>query len=134
MIDKDSHKLLALFGDRTPHSFFETVKLGAILLKTSERKIERIFKRHLLDNGWVRRLWNSWDPRLDTYELTPKGDECFRAMQISLTHGYGSEDIKRHYRLFNREAAGKYGVEGMGIEITEKTAGLREKYPHLYGK
>jgi len=135
MIDKDAHKLLALFGDKTPHSFFETAKLGSVLLKVHERKLEQIFKRQLLDNGWIRRLWNSWDPRLDMYELTVKGDECFRAAQISrLSRGSHTDEMVRHYRHFNRQLKGKYGVEGMGKEISEKSAGLREMYPGLYGR
>lgn len=133
MIDKDSHKLLALFGDKTPHSFFETAKLGSILLKMSERKLEKLFKRRLLDNGWVRRLWNSWDPRLDMYELTQKGDECFRAVQIArIARGKHTDEMIRHYKMFNRGVKGKYGAEGMGQAITEKVAGLRETHPYLY--
>lgn len=133
MINKDAHKLLALYADANPHSFFETAILGSVLLKTSQRKLEIIFKRHLLANGWVRRLWKSWSPRLDMYELTKKGDECFRAAQINLL-SRGKEDVEsvRHYQHFNRELTGKYGVEGMGKTITEKSANLRELYPHLY--
>ncbi len=133
MIDKNAHRLLALFGDSKPHSFFETLKLGCILLRMPERRLEKLFKRTLLENGWVSRLWQSYDPRLDFYTLTPKGDRCFRAAQIAIiSRGKHSDAHLRHYQLFNREVGGKYGVEGMGEAITEKSAGLREKYPHLY--
>lgn len=133
MIDKNTHKLLALFGDRTPHSFFETMKLGSVFLKMSERKLEQLFKRKLLANMLVRRLWNSWDPRLDMYELTQKGDECFRAVQIAkLARVNNSDEMTRHYRMFNRQVKGKYGAEGMGKAITEQSARLRETHPYLY--
>lgn len=133
MIDYETHRLLAIFGDKTPHSFFETCKLGSVLLKMPERKLELLFKRRLLANGWVRRLWQSWSPRLDFYELTQKGDSCFRDEQISrLLRNKHTDDEVRHYRHFNRETHGKYGVEGLGKEITEKSAELRKRYPELY--
>lgn len=133
MLDQDTRKMLTLFADNASHSFFETLLLGKVLLKMQDRKFEKRFKRTLLENGWVRRLWKSWDPRLDFYQLTSKGDECFRASQIeTLNRGrYDSEAI-RHYRHFDRSTTGKYGVGGFGKDITEKAANLREKFPHLY--
>lgn len=133
MVPLDVLKLLGLFGDAQPHSFFETAVLGRVLLKKSDRAIEKVFKRYLLDNGWVRRCHNSWDPRLDNYQLTPKGDECFRAKKIEqLKRGKYKEEDLRHYRLFNRAISGKYGAMGMGEGITEAAARLRETHPHLY--
>ena len=133
MVPWEALRLLGLFGDAQPHSFFETAVLGRVLLKKSDRAIEKIFKRHLLDNGWILRLYSSWSPRLDYYQLTPKGDACFRASQIErLKRGKHKEEDLRHYRLFNRETAGKYGAMGMGESITEAAAKLRETHPHLY--
>lgn len=133
MLDKDPHRLLVLFGDAKPHSFFETITLGRVLIKKNDRQVEKIFKRYLLENGWVGRCWDSWHPRLDNYQLTPKGDEFFRLVQIwRITRGRHTDDSVRHFRHFNRQAHGKYGVEGMGSNLSEKLAGLHEKYPHLY--
>lgn len=134
MLNGDTHKLLVLFGDAKPHSFFETIVLSKILLKKSDRQIEKIFKRHLLENGWVRRLWKSYEPRLDFYELTPKGDAFFRAVQVwRITRGRHTEDTIRHFRHFDRSVKGKYGVEGLGEHLSEAAAGLRERRPELYG-
>ena len=133
MLDRDTHRLLALFGDKQPHSFFETLKLGTVLLQIHERKFEKIFKRRLLANNWVRRCGRSWSPQLDFYELTTKGDEFFRLVQIwRITRNGYTDDNVRHYRYFNRSTTGKYGVTGMGTELSEKMAGLKGKYPELY--
>jgi len=108
------------------------------MLKTNQRKLEKVFKSRLLANGLVRRMWQSWDPRLDFYELTRKGDECFRDIQLQALrrarriNDKDNEEAQRHYRYFNREIEGKYGVKGMSKEISEKSANLMEKYPHLY--
>jgi hypothetical protein len=138
MTDWNLKRLLTLFADAKPHSFFETCILGSIMLKTSQRKLESLFKRRLLANGLVRRMHQSWDPRLDFYELTKKGDDCFRDIQIAHLKREkktkDSEEAMRHYKYFNREVGGQFGVEGMSKEISEKTAGLREKYPHLYAR
>lgn len=134
MVNSNVHKLLILFGDGKPHSFFEIVLLGRVLLKTTDRKLEKLFKRHLLENGWVRRCWKSYEPRLDFYEFTPKGDLLFREVQIwRITREGHTDDTIRHFRHFNRELNGKYGVEGLGEHLSEAEAGLREKLPHLYG-
>lgn len=134
MLDKDTHRLLALFGDAQEHSFFETVKLGSILLKVSDRKLEKIFKRKLLENEWVSRCHKSWSPRLDFYKLTSKGDECFRATQIArISRGRHTDEQLNYFRNFDRSLEGKHGVAGMGEYLSEKAAGFREKYPELYG-
>ena len=136
MLDANLKRLLTLFADGKSHSFFETCILGSIMLKTNQRKLEQIFKTRLLANGLVRRMHQSWDPRLDFYVLTGKGDDCFRYIQIEALRRNkltkDNEETQRHYRYFNREVEGKFGVKGMSKEISEKSAGLREKYPHLY--
>lgn len=134
MLDKNTHRLLALFGDAQAHSFFEIVTLGRVLLKISDRKVELLFKRALLDNGWVKRCGKSWAEHLDFYQLTPKGDEFFRHIQVwRITRGRHTEDQIRHFQKFNRQSTGKYGAEGMGENLSEQTAGLKESHPHLYG-
>jgi len=133
MLNKDTRRLLTLFGDSKPHSFFETCILGSILMKTNQRKLEVLFRERLLANGLVRRLWQSWSPRLDYYELTIKGDDCFRDMQIQLLRRVKHSDEQiRYYKNFNREVSGKFGAEGFSKEISEASAGLRQKYPELY--
>lgn len=133
MIPWEVLRLLSLFGDAQPHSFFETVVLSRTLLKKDDKTIEKLFKRYLLENGWVRRCFKRGDPRLDDYQLTQKGDACFRASQIErISRGKHKEEDLRHYRLFNREKDGKYGVAGMGETITEARARLRETHPELY--
>lgn len=138
MLNANLKRLLTLFADAKPHSFFETCILGSIMLKTDQRKFEKLFKQHLLVNGLVRRMWNSWDPRLDLYSLTPKGDDCFRYIQLEALrrakrlNDKENDEVQRHYRYFNREIEGRFGVKGMSKEISEKSAGLREKYPYLY--
>lgn len=138
MLDANLKRLLTLFADAKPHSFFETCILGSIMLKTNQRKLEGLFRQRLLANGLVRRMWNSWDPRLDFYELTLKGDNCFRHIQLEALrrakrlNDKENDEAQRHYRYFNREIEGRFGVKGMSKEISEKSAGLHEKYPHLY--
>ena len=133
MLNKQTHTLLALFADGIPHSFFETAKLGSIALKLPERKLEKLFKRTMLANCWVRRCWRSWNEQLDFYELTEKGDQCFRSSQIwRITRGKNNEEAVRHFKMFNRKVEGKYGVEGMGEKISEEDAHLRETHPELY--
>lgn len=134
MLNSDIHKLLIVFGDGKQHSFFEVATLGGLLLKKSDRKVEKLFKRHLLENEWVRRCWKAYDPRLDFYEFTPKGDAFFREVQIfRVTRGGHTEDTIRHFRHFNRGLKGKYGVEGLGEHLSEQAAGLKYRQPHLYG-
>ena len=132
MLDRDTHRLLALFGDAKEHSFYDTVKMGCILLKVPERKLEAIFKRKLLAHGWVRRCHKSWAPHLDMYQLTPKGDECFRAVQTwRITRSGHTDASLDHFRNFDRTPAGAHKSSS---SISEQSAGLREKYPELYGK
>jgi len=134
MYTETDRRMLALFADNVPHSYFETIQLGCTLLRISQRRFEGIFRKRLLFCRWVRRLYTANDPRLDMYQLTEKGDEYFRAIQISrlAQHSFSDEQI-RHYKMFNRQSTGKYGAEGMADStITEKSANLREKYPHLY--
>jgi hypothetical protein len=134
VLDINIHRLLALFGDAQEHSFFEIVTLGKILLKISDRRVEALFKKSLLDNGWVKRCGKSWAEHLDFYQLTPKGDEFFRHIQVwRITRGRHTEDQIRHFRKFNRQTKGEYGVEGMGDNLTEQKAGLYESHSHLYG-
>ena len=133
MLDRDTYRLLSLFGDAAEHSFFNTVKMGCILLKVSERKLEKLFKEKLLASGWVRRCHKSWSPRLDYYQLTKKGDACFREVQVwRVTRSGHTDDTLNHFRNFDRSVDGKYGVAGMGKAISERSAGLREKHPELY--
>ena len=133
MLDRDTHRLLALFGDAKPHSFFEIVNLGRVLLRKPDRKVEKLFKRALLDNRWVRRCGKSWAEHLDLYELTSKGDEFFRYIQVwRITRGKHTEDQIRHFQKFNRQVNGKYGAMGMADNITEERAGLPSAYPELY--
>lgn len=133
MISDDQRKLLSLYADATEHSFFETAVLGRSLLRKGDRQILKIFKR-LCEYGWLRRLWKSPFECTDFYILTPKGDNCFRAAQLSrINREKHGDEARRHYELFNRSTSGKYGVEGMGTDyITETTANLREKHPDLY--
>jgi len=133
MVDAETHKLLAIFGDGQEHSFFEACMLGSVLLKKNNRQVWNIFKRRLLEYGLLKRVYKSWSPHLDFYKLSEKGDECFRAVQINrIQRGRHTDDVIRHFRHFNRKTTGKYGVEGMRDSVSEASAGLREKYPDLY--
>lgn len=133
MISHETYRLFSIFGDAKEHSFFEFLTLGRVLVKKNDRYLEKVFKQKLLFNGWIRRCHQNWSPRLDNYQLTSKGDEYFRSLQISkLQRGKHTDDQLRHFRLFNREKDGKYGVAGMGDQITEKSAKLQETHPELY--
>lgn len=133
MVDAETHKLLAIFGDGNEHSFFEACNLGRILFKKNNRQVWNLFKRKLLEYGLLKRMYKSWSPHLDFYKLSEKGDECFRAVQINrIQRGRHTDDVIRHFRHFNRQKTGKYGIQGMEERISEESASLREKYPDLY--
>ena len=121
MIDRNTHRFLGLFADDREHHMLEIIKFGSILLKMPERKLETFFKRRVLDNGWVYRIWNAYDPRLDHYRLTKKGDKLFREVQISrLKRGGESNDkILEHFRKFDRTVYGKNGVSNLGDFVGE---------------
>lgn len=133
MNSEDLRKLLSVYADNQSHSFFEAAVLGRSLLKKSDRLIFSIFKR-MLEYGWLRREWKSSFEHTDFYRLTSKGDNCFRAMQLSrISREKHNSEAERHYQLFNREVAGKHGVAGLSQDyITETTANLRAKHPELY--
>lgn len=121
MIDRDCHRLLGLFGDAREHHMLEIIKFGSILLKKSERDVEKFFKRRLLANSWVYRVGNAYDPRLDHYKLTAKGDELFRLVQIQRIQRSGNANDKtlEHFRKFDRTVHGKHGAHNLGDFLTE---------------
>lgn len=125
MLDRDTLRILGLFGDAKEHHMFEVIKLGTILLKGTERETEKFFKK-FLEYGWVNRQWKSYEPRTDYYTLTSKGDELFRKAQLARVARTGddTDETRDHYRNFDRSSTGKYGVAGMGKAITERSAGL----------
>jgi len=119
----EAHRLMSIFGDNKEHSFFEIVNFGSVLLKKSNRTVEKIFYRSICDNAWVRRLHKSWSPRLDFFQLTPKGDLAYRAEQLArLSRTKLTNDMYRHYKYYTREVGGKWGAEHLGEKLTENEA------------
>ena len=121
MIDKMTYTLLALHGDGEPHSFFETSRLTSMRTREGDRLIWKVFKRKLLENGWIRRLYKSSFPHLDMYQLTDKGDDYFRHIQMRLSV---DSDAAKHYKYYDRKRkAGRMGVDLTDAErITEEKA------------
>jgi len=135
MLNKQTRVLLSIFADGKEHSFFEACCTGVVLLKKPQKYIWNIFRKNLLAPYLVRRCYNSWSPHLDTYCLTPRGDECFREIQISLLKRHrGTEEDIRHFKYFNRDnpRQGRMGVIFEEDNINVRAAGLKEKYPDLF--
>lgn len=113
-------KLLALFADGKTHSWFETINLGTwtflrvksdLKYKTHQQKFER-FLNQALEYGLVKRvetektqalrLQKSYviEPGDFAYQITEKGDECFRNEAIA----QGGDSF--FYKTFDRTSKG----------------------------
>jgi hypothetical protein len=114
------YKLLALFADGKPHGWIETINLGTWSFlrvksdkkyKTHQQKFER-FLNEALEYGLIKRvetektctlrLQKSYvvEPGDFAYQITAKGDECFRNESIA----YGGDSF--YYKTFDRTSKG----------------------------
>jgi len=116
----EKYRLVAIFADAKEHSCFEIINFGSILLKKSQKQVEKVFKR-LLEYGWVQRSWKSSLFYTDWFRLTSKGDDAFRSFKIDLgNRGRLGDDFYKHYKYFDRESKdGKMGVK-LKDNVTEK--------------
>ncbi len=113
-------KLLSLFADGKPHSWFETINLGTWSFlrvkrdrkyRTHQHKFEA-FLNEALEYGLIRRvetaqtqalrLQKSYviEPGDFAYQITEKGDECFRNEAIA----QGGDSL--FYKTFDRTSQG----------------------------
>jgi len=130
--DIEVRRMLSTFADGKEHSFFEMMKLVAILTKKKDRYIWKKFHKRLLENGWVQRQYKAYSPYIDFYKLTLKGDELFRSIQIRIARLGKDNNAYRHFKYFNRDGKNKYGVN-VEDNVSEEDANLREKHSEYYG-
>lgn len=124
MFKPEVYKMLSFFADNQEHRFADIMNLSAFTFKYKRwQTSEELMRKSLLANGLVYRCWNEAFPQLDSYKLTPKGDECFRDYQIwRIKCENDNSDAKRYFKYFNRETEGKWGADGMGGKISELDA------------
>lgn len=133
-MNNDVHRLMAILADGKPHHFFEIVNFGSVLLKKPQRTIEKILYRGMCDNGWVWRHWTEYSPRLDFFQLTDKGDQAFRAEQLSrLSREKLTTDLYRHYKHYTRQVGGKWGANHLGEQLTEQQATESSSFNPKFG-
>jgi len=110
-------RLLAIFADNKAHSCFEIINFGAVLLNKTQRRVEKVFKRELLENGLVYRCGKSGLFHTDNFQISSKGDEAFRVMQIDFySRTKLTDDIYHYYKYFDRDTQSKIGES----KISEK--------------
>jgi hypothetical protein len=124
MFKAEVYKMLSFFADNKEHRFAEIMNLSAFTFKyKSWRTSEQLMTKSLLANGLVYRCWKEYSPQLDAYQLTSKGDACFRDYQIwRISCENDNSEAKRYFKYFNRETEGRFGVEGMDKKISELDA------------
>src|ERR1700678_942029 len=106
MLRPEAYKMLSFFADNQAHPFSEIMNMSTFTFHYKDWKTsEKLLKRHLLENVLVRRCWKEPFPHMDLYQLTPKGDACFRDYQIwRIKCENDNSDAKRYFKYFNREA------------------------------